>query len=96
MDESIVVVGLGNVGLPLSAVIADRGLRVVGVDVKRERCEHASLLVPSVISILHAIEYWLAAFPLLSTILEPAVRVHSRVITAGNNGFYSSSLLTAI
>lgn len=29
MDESIAVVGLGNVGLPLSAVIADRGLRVV-------------------------------------------------------------------
>jgi len=46
MDESIAVVGLGNVGLPLAAVIADRGLRVVGVDVNRERCEHASLLVP--------------------------------------------------
>ena len=39
MDEKIAVVGLGNAGLPLAAVIADQGLRVMGVDVNRDRCE---------------------------------------------------------
>lgn len=39
MDERIAVVGLGNAGLPLAAVIADRGLKVTGIDVNRERCE---------------------------------------------------------
>jgi UDP-N-acetyl-D-mannosaminuronic acid dehydrogenase len=39
VDERIAVVGLGNAGLPLSAVIADRGLKVTGIDVNRERCE---------------------------------------------------------
>lgn len=39
MDERIAVVGLGNAGLPLAAVIADRGLNVTGIDVNRERCE---------------------------------------------------------
>jgi 3-hydroxyisobutyrate dehydrogenase-like beta-hydroxyacid dehydrogenase len=72
--DCIAVVGLGNAGLPFAAVIADRGLKIVGVDVNHEPCEHASLLVPSVISILHAIEYWLAALPLLSAIHEPAVK----------------------
>jgi UDP-N-acetyl-D-mannosaminuronic acid dehydrogenase len=37
--EKIAVVGLGNAGLPLAAVIADQGLKVVGVDVNQERCE---------------------------------------------------------
>lgn len=39
MDERIAVVGLGNAGLPLAAVIANRGLKVTGIDVNRERCE---------------------------------------------------------
>ena len=39
MDERIAVVGLGNAGLPLAAVIADRGLKVTGIDVNRERCQ---------------------------------------------------------
>lgn len=39
MDERIAVVGLGNAGLPLAAVIADRGLKVTGIDVNRKRCE---------------------------------------------------------
>lgn len=39
MDERIAVVGLGNAGLPLAAVIADRGLKVTGIDVNRERCK---------------------------------------------------------
>ena len=39
MDEWIAVVGLGNAGLPLAAVIADKGLNVTGIDVNRERCE---------------------------------------------------------
>lgn len=39
MDERIAVVGLGNAGLPLAAVIADRGLKVMGIDVNRERCK---------------------------------------------------------
>jgi UDP-N-acetyl-D-mannosaminuronic acid dehydrogenase len=34
----IAVVGLGNAGLPLAAVIADKGLKVVGVDVDARRC----------------------------------------------------------
>jgi UDP-N-acetyl-D-mannosaminuronic acid dehydrogenase len=38
VDQKIAVVGLGNAGLPLAAVIADKGLRVIGVDVNRERC----------------------------------------------------------
>ncbi len=33
------VVGLGKAGLPLAAVIADSGLKVVGVDVDEKRCE---------------------------------------------------------
>lgn len=39
MSERIAVVGLGNAGLPLAAVIADRGLKVTGIDVNRERCQ---------------------------------------------------------
>ncbi len=38
MTESIAVIGLGNAGLPLAAVIADRGLKVIGVDVNESRC----------------------------------------------------------
>ena len=38
MEEKIAVIGLGNAGLPLAAVIADSGLNVVGVDVNEERC----------------------------------------------------------
>jgi len=34
----IAVIGLGNAGLPLAAVIADSGINVVGIDVNRERC----------------------------------------------------------
>ena len=34
----IAVIGLGNAGLPLAAVIADSGIKVVGVDVNRQRC----------------------------------------------------------
>ncbi len=35
----ISVVGLGKAGLPLAAVIADSGFKVIGVDVDRKRCE---------------------------------------------------------
>jgi UDP-N-acetyl-D-mannosaminuronic acid dehydrogenase len=38
MEEKIAVIGLGNAGLPLAAVIADSGLKVMGVDVNEERC----------------------------------------------------------
>jgi len=34
----IAVIGLGNAGLPLAAVIADRGMAVLGVDINEERC----------------------------------------------------------
>jgi UDP-N-acetyl-D-mannosaminuronic acid dehydrogenase len=34
----IAVVGLGNAGLPLAAVIADRGIAVLGIDINEERC----------------------------------------------------------
>jgi len=34
----IAVIGLGNAGLPLAAVIAGSGINVVGIDVNRERC----------------------------------------------------------
>lgn len=39
ITDAIAVIGLGNAGLPLAAVIADSGLRVVGVDINKERCE---------------------------------------------------------
>lgn len=35
----IAVVGLGNAGLPLAAVIADSGIDVIGVDINEERCQ---------------------------------------------------------
>ena len=34
----IAVVGLGNAGLPLAAVIAEKGFKVIGVDVDAKRC----------------------------------------------------------
>ncbi len=39
MEDKIAVIGLGNAGLPLAAVIADSGQKVVGVDVNEERCK---------------------------------------------------------
>lgn len=33
IKAKIAVVGLGNAGLPLAAVIADRGIAVLGVDI---------------------------------------------------------------
>jgi UDP-N-acetyl-D-mannosaminuronic acid dehydrogenase len=35
----IAVIGLGNAGLPLAAVIADSGIDVIGVDINIERCQ---------------------------------------------------------
>ena len=35
----IAVIGLGNAGLPLAAVIADNGIDVIGVDINEERCQ---------------------------------------------------------
>ncbi|MDD2836797.1 MAG: nucleotide sugar dehydrogenase, partial [Methanothrix sp.] len=34
----IAVIGLGNAGLPLAAVVADSGIMVMGVDINVERC----------------------------------------------------------
>ena len=34
----IAVIGLGNAGLPLAAVVADSGIMVMGVDINEERC----------------------------------------------------------
>ena len=34
----IAVIGLGNAGLPLAAVVADSGNKVMGVDINEERC----------------------------------------------------------
>ena len=34
----IAVIGLGNAGLPLAAVIAESGIKVMGIDVNEERC----------------------------------------------------------
>ena len=34
----IAVIGLGNAGLPLAAVVADNGIMVMGVDINEERC----------------------------------------------------------
>ncbi|HVW19535.1 MAG TPA: nucleotide sugar dehydrogenase [Solirubrobacteraceae bacterium] len=39
MDADVSVIGLGRVGLPLALSFADRGLRVVGVDVDRARLD---------------------------------------------------------
>jgi UDP-N-acetyl-D-mannosaminuronic acid dehydrogenase len=38
MFESVAVIGLGNAGLPLAAVMADSGLEVIGVDIDAHRC----------------------------------------------------------
>ena len=38
VKAEIAVIGLGNAGLPLAAVIADSGIKVIGVDVNRQRC----------------------------------------------------------
>jgi UDP-N-acetyl-D-mannosaminuronic acid dehydrogenase len=35
---TIAIIGLGNAGLPLAAVVADSGIMVVGVDINEERC----------------------------------------------------------
>jgi len=37
--QRIAVIGLGNAGLPLAAVIADSGIDVIGVDINEERCQ---------------------------------------------------------
>ncbi|MCJ7445386.1 MAG: nucleotide sugar dehydrogenase [Methanotrichaceae archaeon] len=39
MEDAIAVIGLGNAGLPLAAIIPDNGLSVVGVDIDPERCD---------------------------------------------------------
>ncbi len=41
MDKSsaeIAIIGLGNAGLPLAAVVAESGIDVIGVDINEERC----------------------------------------------------------
>jgi len=38
-QERIAVVGLGYVGIPLCALLADKGFDVVGIDVSQERVE---------------------------------------------------------
>jgi len=38
-EDAIAVVGLGNAGLPLAAVIADHGISVIGVDINADRCK---------------------------------------------------------
>jgi len=35
----IAVVGLGKAGLPLAAVIADKGFKVIGIDLNKNKCE---------------------------------------------------------
>ena len=37
-SAKIAVIGLGNAGLPLAAVVADSGIMVMGVDINEERC----------------------------------------------------------
>jgi len=39
MVEVLAVVGLGRAGLPLAAVIADSGFKVIGIDVDKKKCE---------------------------------------------------------
>ncbi len=36
--DAIAIIGLGNAGLPLAAVAADSGVKVIGVDLNEERC----------------------------------------------------------
>lgn len=38
-SAEIAVIGLGNAGLPLAAVIADSGIAVMGVDINTSRCQ---------------------------------------------------------
>jgi len=42
VQEKAAVVGLGYVGIPLAALLADRGLDVLGIDVVPERVEHVN------------------------------------------------------
>ena len=37
-SAKIAVIGLGNAGLPLAAIVADSGIKVMGVDINEERC----------------------------------------------------------
>jgi len=37
-SDAIAIIGLGNAGLPLAAVAADSGVKVIGVDLNEERC----------------------------------------------------------
>lgn len=34
----IAIIGLGNAGLPLAAIVADSGIDVIGIDINQERC----------------------------------------------------------
>ena len=38
MLRQVAVIGLGNAGLPLAAVMADSGIKVMGVDINADRC----------------------------------------------------------
>jgi len=35
MEHDVAIIGCGRVGLPLALAFADRGLRVIGVDLER-------------------------------------------------------------
>jgi UDP-N-acetyl-D-mannosaminuronic acid dehydrogenase len=39
----IAIIGLGNAGLPLAAVVADSGIEVIGVDINEQRCRKINL-----------------------------------------------------
>lgn len=39
----IAIIGLGNAGLPLAAVVADSGIEVIGVDINEQRCRRINL-----------------------------------------------------
>ncbi len=39
----IAVIGLGNAGLPLAAIVADSGITIMGVDINEERCRLINL-----------------------------------------------------
>ena len=39
MTAEVAVIGLGRIGLPLAISFADRGLRVIGVDIDARRLQ---------------------------------------------------------
>ena len=86
MDESVAVVGLGRVGLPLALAFADHGLEVIGID--NDHARLASLRAREMPFHEPGTQELLARVPLaLSERIADAARADHIVITLGTPSF---------